>query len=291
MKRILGSVWMGMLTVALVMAGGGCSTNPATGARQLNAFSMEREIAMGAEAAPQFVESYGGVIPSPEIQAYVSNIGHRLAESSELPDLPWEFFVVDSQVINAFALPGGKVFMSRGLMAQLTSEAELAGVLGHEIGHVTGRHGGQQMTRAIGIQVAAAGLGIAGEIADEDALRYMGLGTSAGGAVYLLKYGRDQETQADSLGMRYMTRNGYNPVGQLRVMEVLQAASGTGGRPPEFFSTHPYPETRIERINEEIHDHYADYEDTSKYSFRQDEYKTQVLDRLAKLPPPKHTGQ
>ena len=135
----------------------GCSTNLATGQSQLNFISTQREIAIGSEASPKFLEEYGGEIPSTKIKQYVSDLGQRLAAQSERPELPWEFHVIDSQVINAFALPGGKVFISRGLMAKMTNEAQLAGVLGHEIGHVTAQHVGQRMTQGLIVQGVAAG--------------------------------------------------------------------------------------------------------------------------------------
>ena len=216
----------------------GCSTNPATGKKQLNALSESEERSLGAEAAPKFVEQYGGDIPSAEIQQYVSNLGHQLAAVSERPDLDWEFHAVNSSVINAFALPGGKVFITRGLMVKLGNEAQLAGVLGHEIGHVTAQHIGQQMTRAAIITGIGVGIGVAGEKTDKDWMKVLGVGTSVGGGVYMLSFGRDQETQADELGLRYMTRLGYNPIGQIQVMKVLKRAAGGGGG-LEILSTHP----------------------------------------------------
>jgi predicted Zn-dependent protease len=137
---------------------GGCSSNPATGQAQLNMISEAEEVKLGSESAPRFIKQMGGEVPDAEIRRYVSRIGRNLAGACERPHLPWEFFVVDSAMLNAFALPGGKVFVSRRLMIKLNNEAELAGVLGHEIGHVTAEHIGQQMTQAsllnIGLQVA-----------------------------------------------------------------------------------------------------------------------------------------
>lgn len=282
-----------LLSSLLVSLGilAGCSTNPATGQRQFNVLNTEQEVAMGNEASPQFLANYGGEIPSPAIQQYVSSIGHRLAAVSERPDLPWEFHVVDSAVINAFALPGGKVFMSRGLLAHLQNEAQLAGVLGHEVGHVTAQHIGQQMSRALGIQILAAGLQIAGEQSNKDWLRVVGAGTEVGGGVYLLKFGRDQETQADELGLRYMARNGYNPAAQIEVMQILKQASGAGGGGPEFLSTHPYPDTRIQRLEKMIPQEYPDFNQPGRYEFFAQRYQQQVLATLQRLPPPRHTGE
>ncbi len=263
----------------------GCTTNPATGKKQLNWLSADQEKALGAEAAPEFVQQYGGDIPSQKVQKYVSDLGHRLAEVSERPDLDWEFHAVNSPVINAFALPGGKVFITRGLMEKLNSEAQLAGVLGHEVGHVTAQHIGQQMTRAMIITGVGVGIGVVGEYKDEDWMKVLGVGTAVGGGVYMLSFGRDQETQSDELGVRYMTRLGYNPIGQVQVMQVLKRASGGGGKGMEFLSTHPYPDTRIKNLNKLIKEKYPDYDDPQKYRIYRDKYKRNVLDELEKLPP------
>jgi predicted Zn-dependent protease len=265
-----------------------CSTNPATGRSQLNFLSTSEEIKLGSQAQPQFTNEYGGQIPSPQVLSYVRNLGNRLAQVSERKDLPWEFNVLDSPVINAFALPGGKVFITRGLMSKLDNEAQLAGVLGHEVGHVTAQHIGQQMTRAMGLQIIGIGLGVAGEAADNDYLRVLGVGTTVGGTVYLLKFGRDQEDQADELGMRYMSKLGYNPAGQMQVMQVLQRESSGSGGAPEFLSTHPLPQSRVKRIAGLLKSQYPDHQDTTKYRLAADEYKKQALVPLSKLPAPKH---
>lgn len=277
-----------LLLAVLLM---GCSTNPATGQKQLNWLSADREKTLGAEAAPEFVKQYGGDIPSPAIQQYFSDLGHKLAAVSERPDLEWEFHAVDSSVINAFALPGGKVFITRGLMQELTNEAQLVGVLGHEIGHVTAQHIGQQMTRAMIITGLGVGVGVAGEQTDNDWMKVLGVGTSVGGGLYMLSYGRDQETQSDELGVRYMTKLGYNPIGQIQVMKVLKRASGGGGGGMEILSTHPLPDSRIKHLNSFIKENYPDYDDPQKYRINRDRYQRTVLDVLKKLPPAKHDGQ
>jgi predicted Zn-dependent protease len=268
-----------------------CSVNPATGQRQFNIMSESQEIDLGRQAAPGFVSSYGGEIPSASIRQYVSDLGSRLAEVSERPDLPWEFNVVDSPTTNAFALPGGKVFMSRGLLEKMTNEAQLAGVLGHEVGHVTAQHIGQQMSQAMAIQLIGVGLAVAGEQADSDALRVLGAGSTVGGSMYLLKFGRDQESQADMLGLRYMTKLGYNPAAQIQVMRILKEASGDGGGAPEWLSTHPLPDTRIDRLEKIIQQQYPDYNDTNKYNFHVERFRREVLDVLATLPPAAHDPQ
>tara|TARA_B100000683_G_scaffold270684_1_gene310084 strand:- start:277 stop:1233 length:957 start_codon:yes stop_codon:yes gene_type:complete len=281
-----------MMLLALMVALPGCSTNPATGQRQLNMISDSQEIALGVQAAPQFTESYGGAVPSQAVRSYVTEMGGQLANVCERPDLPWEFTIVDSSVINAFALPGGKVFLSRGLADKLTNEAQLAGVIGHEIGHVTAQHIGQQMTRAMIIQGIGIGLAVAGEQTDNDTLKVLGVGTTVGGTVYMLKFGRDQESQADELGVRYMTRLGYNPIGQVQVMQVLKQASG-GQSQPEILSTHPQPQTRIDRLNELISSKFpaARSANNDMFKFNVQSYQQRMLSPLASLPPAKHNAQ
>jgi len=270
------------VTLAALVA---CSVNPATGQRQFNVLSRQQEIRLGEEASPQFLEQGGGELPDPEVVRYVRDLGQRLAEISERPALPWEFHVLDSSVINA--RPGGKVFITRGLIEKMENEAQLAGVLGHEIGHVTAQHIGQQMSQSLLITGIGVGIGIAGEETDEDWLKVLGAGTAVGGNLYLLKFGRDQESQADTLGLRYMTKLGYNPVAQVQVMRILKQASGAAGG-IEFLSTHPLPDTRIERLEEQIREQYPRYDDPAAYSFHADRFQQRVLDPLAKLPPAQH---
>ena len=272
-----------ILTLAAAMVLGGCKFNEATGERQWNLLSTEQEIALGAEAEPQFIAQNGGVIPAPEVRQYVSNLGRQLAATSEQPELPWEFHVLNTDVINAFALPGGKVFITRGLLSRMNNEAQLAGVLGHEIGHVTAEHTDQRMAYARGVQIAAAGLGVAAQATDQDWLRVLGLGTQIGGTGFGLKFSRDDETQADELGVRYMAQAGYNPKGQVQVMEILKAASGGGGG-PEFLATHPLPETRIKRLNKHIKDEF-DLGRGDGYTFGERSFEQNVLQPLRQLPP------
>ena len=148
----------------------GCTTNPATGSRSFTLMSWEEEKAIGAEAGPEFTAQFGGEVPDADARAYVNEVGARLLEGIEegVPELDWEFTLLDSDVLNAFALPGGKVYFSRGLAEQLKSEAEMAGVIGHEIGHVTARHGNQRMSKQMGYNILI-GLGsVAVGAADEN---------------------------------------------------------------------------------------------------------------------------
>ncbi len=270
----------------------GCAKNEATGKRIFTlGMSRDQEIQIGAQAGPEFTAQFGGPVESPALQQYVTNIGKRMAAETEAenPSLPWEFTLLNTDVVNAFALPGGKVFFTRGLAKELTTEAQMAGVLGHEIGHVTARHGAQRIashTALSGVlQVSAAVVGASGS---QTAQTVGQLGIPAletGGGLVLLKYGRDEESEADSLGMRYMSNVGYNPRGQLEVMQVLARVAGTPNG-AEFFATHPFPETRIQRIEEELRTRYAAMANNPNYGEFADRYRSQFLAPLSKLPPP-----
>lgn len=266
----------------------GCATNAATGRNQLDLIG-DQEIQLGEDAAPEFLKEYGGEIPSSQVLAYVRELGNELADQSERRELPWEFHVVDSSVINAFALPGGKVFISRGLLEKMTNKAQLAGVLGHEIGHVTGKHINDRMSQAMVLQGIVAGIGVAGEVTETEWLGVLGIGAQAGGSVYLLSFGRDQESEADSLGLRYMAALGYSPLAQVQVMEILKAASGgSGGKIEEFFATHPMPDTRIKRLKDEIASTYPGADDPAVYRFDEESFEAGVLAAIRELPPAKH---
>lgn len=231
--------------VTLLLAG--CAVNPATGRRELMLVSENQEIQMGLEADPQVTASYG-LVDDPELQNYVSELGLELAAVSERPDLPWSFKVVDDPIVNAFALPGGFIYVTRGILANFNTEAELAGVLGHEVGHVTARHGASQMSRQ---QLQQVGL-VAGMIASERFREYGGL---AMGALQILNlsYSREDESQSDRLGLRYINRLGYDADAMVGVFQMLAAAGGGGeGRLPEWQLTHPYPENRAADIRATI---------------------------------------
>jgi predicted Zn-dependent protease len=229
------------LLLAAALAAAACSRNPATGKRQLTLVSTEQEIALGKEGAQQIAESIGRY-PDPKVQAYVEGIGKKMAARSERPELPWTFTVLDDPTVNAFALPGGPIFVTRGILTHMNSEAELASVLGHEIGHVTARHSVEQLSKQ---QLAQVGLGL-GMILSEDVRQY---GQLAGVGLQLafLKFGRDHERQSDELGFRYMTQVGYDPRPMADMFTTLARASkqeGQGGKLPGWLSTHPDPEDR-----------------------------------------------
>jgi len=234
---------LGALAAGLACAAG-CAANPATGKRQLNFYSEAQEIAMGREADAQIVAQLG-LVDDPALQAWVNGLGRRLAASSERPGLPWSFKVVDDPVVNAFALPGGFIYVTRGILGHLNSEAELAAVLGHEIGHVTAQHGVNQMSKA---QLATGGL-MVGMILAPEAGPAAGQLAQAGLGVLFLKYGRDDERQADDLGLRYMVDGGFETRAMPGVFELLRRVGERerAGRIPNWLASHPDPEQRRER--------------------------------------------
>lgn len=244
----------------------GCSTNPATGERQLNLVGEQQEIAMGQQANEEVVASMG-LVQDPALQKYVSDLGMKLARSSERPNLPWKYQVVDDPVVNAFALPGGFIYVTRGILTHLTNEAELVGVMGHETGHVTAEHSVNQMSKQ---QLMQLGLGLGAILKPEWAQKY---GQLAGIGLQLLtlKFSRDDERQADELGLRYMQRVNEDPRELANVMEMLQnvSKSSGGGSIPEWLSTHPDPGNRRETIQQAIAQSGKDY---SKATVNRDQY-------------------
>jgi predicted Zn-dependent protease len=220
-----------------------CAVNPVTGKKQLSLMSESQEIALGAESDPQIVAEFG-LYDDPNVQAYVNTVGQKMARLSHRPNLKWTFRVLDSPVLNAFALPGGYCYITRGILAHMNNEAELAMVVGHEIGHVTARHGAEQYTRQ---QIAGIGLGV-GSILSQQVAQYAGAAQQALGLMFL-KYGRDDETQSDELGVEYALKAGYDAEAGAKFFEVLdrQNKESGGGALPEWLSTHPAAAGRVTR--------------------------------------------
>ena len=234
--------------VALFTYFGSTSLNPLTGEKQRVAMSPEQEIALGLKSAPELAAQMGGLSQNTQARALVQRIGAKLVRESVAAKSQYRyaFYVLaDRRTVNAFALPGGPVFITEGLLGLLKSEAEVAAVLGHEIGHVLARHSSErlakeQLTRGlVGALVVGTGDYTSAQI-----------GQLVGGMINM-RYGREDELESDSLGVRIMVEAGYDPRAMIRVMEVLAQASG-GSRQPEFFSTHPAPENRAARIKEAI---------------------------------------
>jgi len=217
-----------------------CAVNPVTGKRELALLTESQEISLGREADPQIVAEYG-LYEDPKIQAYVNEVGQKMARLSHRPNLEFTFRVLDSPILNAFALPGGYIYITRGILAHMNNEAELAMVVGHEIGHVTARHGVSQQSRA---QVASLGLGL-GSVFSETVARYGQVAQQATGMLFL-KYGRDDERQSDELGVEYSLKAGYDAAAGCKFFEVLDRQSAESGQSlPNWMSTHPAPAERV----------------------------------------------
>jgi predicted Zn-dependent protease len=238
-KRATVAFVAGVLTVA------GCATNPVTGKRQLALISEAQELEIGKSAAAE-VQQTIGLVDDAELQAYVQRVGLEMARTSQRPELPWSFAVVDDPTPNAFALPGGYIFITRGLMSLMNSEAELASVLGHEIGHVTARHSVSQISRQ---QLAQLGLGLGGILFPEVAP--FGDAIGAGLSLLFLKHGRDAERQADRLGFDYARGENYDLREMVDVFAALERAGDEQRSAlPAWLTTHPSSGERITLVQE-----------------------------------------
>jgi len=249
-RRRFGNVRLmiagGMALFALVSYLSKGKVNPMTGNKQYIGMTEDQEIAMGLQALPQMIEQFGGDHPDPKAQELVDQIGNVLVQKSTVKETDWAFdfhLLADPDTVNAFALPGGQVFITYALFSKLETPGQLAGVLGHEIGHVVARHGAQRMAKQNLTQ------GLIGSV-------LMGTGShqsahiaKAIGNMVNMKYGRGDELESDSLGIKLMSDAGYNPHALKGVMKILAQSAGGGARQAEFFSTHPNPENRIEKIN------------------------------------------
>lgn len=220
-------------------------TNPYTGRKQAISMSPDEEIAIGLQAAPQMAEQYGGLHPSNEYQALVDDVGNKLIDNTIAKETPYKYefhLLNDPNTVNAFALPGGQIFITYALFSKLQNEDQLAGVLGHEIGHVIGKHSAERIAESQYWQ----GLATAGSVGADIGGLVSGIGQQT-----LLKNGRGDELESDELGIRFMMKANYNPIEMIEVMKILKASSGPN-RLPEFQSTHPDPENRIDKIKEAI---------------------------------------
>ena len=227
-----------------------CAVNPVTGKRELMLLSESDEILLGKQSDQDIVKQYG-VYDNEELNRYISEIGMKMARLSHRPNLPYEFKIMDSPVINAFAVPGGYVYFTRGILAYLNSEAEVAGVMGHEIGHITARHSAKQYSSA---QLAQLGLGV-GIMVSDTFRKYAGLAQFGVGMLFL-KFSRDNESQSDELGVEYSTRAGYNAVHMANFFETLDRMHPSESRSglEEWFSTHPNPEGRATKVKQMAND-------------------------------------
>ncbi len=243
------------IVIALISVVTYCSRqqmNSVTGRTQAIALTTEQEIYLGQQMAPQMAAQFGNEVRDAAAQALVDAVGAKLlaAMPEEYPDYPFEFHLLaDEQTVNAFALPGGQIFITAALFNRLETEGQLAGVLGHEIGHVLGRHSAAQMAKAELTRGLVGAAGVAGSnvIGQHGATQVAG----AVGNMMMLKYGRADELEADALGLQFMADANYDPRALIRVMQILREASGGASR-PEWSSSHPDPGNRISKIEERL---------------------------------------
>lgn len=234
---------------AVFLLSAACATNPATGKRELMLISEAQEIQMGREADAD-VRKTMGVYDDTALQAYVTNVGLKLARASHRPNLPWKFTVVDEPAVNAFALPGGFIYITRGILPYLKDEAELAAVLGHEVAHVDARHSASQISKQ---QVAGLGVALGGVLAPKYGTIFDVAGSGLG--LLFLKYGREDELEADRLGSGYAAASGWDPAGMPGLLETLARIDDAGGSTrgvPNWALSHPPAADRVEKVQQSV---------------------------------------
>ncbi|MDQ3020998.1 MAG: M48 family metalloprotease [Bacteroidota bacterium] len=251
-KIIIGVV---IAIIAVISYFSKTEVNPVTGEKQRVSLTVDQEVALGLRSAPQMIEQMGGESPDPKVQELVERVGQKMVNNTEAGKSKYKFdfhVLADPKTINAFALPGGQIFITMGLLNLLKTEDELAGVLGHEIGHVVGRHSAEQMAKDELTQGLISATTIA--TSDPNSPGMQGAIAQYVGGIINMKYGRDDEIEADRFGVKYLFETGYKPEAQIEVMQILKQASG-GQRQPEFLSTHPDPANRIEEIKKYIQEY------------------------------------
>ena len=263
----LGRSRRGRFVIAIVLAVfalityfSSSSFNEITNETQYLSITEEQEIALGLQAAPEMINEFDGLNPSSEAQAFVDEVGRQLVENSAAADTPYQYefhLLADTQTINAFALPGGQIFVTAALYDQLQTEGQLAGVLAHEIAHVVARHGAEHIAKAQLTEGLTGAAVVAAYDPENPNSQYAAQMAQVVGQLVTLKYGREDELESDRLGVRFMAEAGYDPTALIGVMEILAQAS-SGNQQPEFFSTHPNPGNRIGQIEALIVEYFPD---------------------------------
>ena len=250
---------------AACAAAAACVRNPATGNLQLNLVSESQEVDMGKQAAQEVDQSLG-LYKDAKLEAYVARLGQSLSQQTNRKNLPWQFHIVEDPGVNAFALPGGPVYVTRGILGTLMTEAQLAGVMGHECGHIAARHSANQISKA---QVAQLGLGLGSVLSPQ--IASLSQVASAGLQVLFLKFSRDDERQADKLGFAYMANDGYDPRQMVDLFKTLERVStlAGGSKVPEWLETHPDPQNREKDAQQRLNELKIDF---SKLKVNRNEY-------------------
>ena len=249
----------------------GCSVNPVTGEAQLNLFGSDirNDMSLGRQWAPQLEKEFGGVVENVSLGNYVNYVGRNIAQAGHAPNLEWHFKVLRDNSVNAFALPGGYIYITTGMLKKLNSEAQLAGVLAHESVHVTARHTTARMSEQIGLDILLSA--VMPKETQQDIIR----AASIVRRIVALKYSRDDERQADTTGLAYMVKAGYNPYGMVETMRMLAEANTVS--PIEFLSSHPAPQNRMEYLAQKIR---TNYYNLSGLRIGKEDYHRAVLEQL-----------
>ena len=263
-----------ILSFALCLSTG-CETNPISGEEQLMLISEDQDIAIGREYAPEVEKQLGGRIRDEALQNYIDTVGQRIVRISHRSYWQYHFTAVNHSMVNALALPGGYIFVTKGMLEKITTEAQLAALLSHETVHVVARHSAAAMSQQIGISILVQGLGVSGAMPSSQAAYRM---TQLALQLIDLKYSREHEREADKAGMDYMVKAGYNPYGAVELMQMLQQQDQV--RPTEFLSSHPSPENRILYLTSRAQSRYPD---VTNLKIAKEDYQKNILDRLPEI--------
>ena len=272
-KVILFVVLFGLCLAA------GCAVNPITGESEMMLFPNEQDMAIGKQYAPEVEKALKGRIDDQAMQNYIDGVGRKIAQLSHRPDFDYHFVAVKDKSINAISLPGGYIFVTKGMLLKLKSESQLAGVLAHEIVHVVARDTANSMSKQMGTDIIL--MGAASQTSSQGAMAAAQITSQ----ILSVKYSREDERTADLGGLDYMIKAGYDPNGMVETMRMLESEDQTS--PVEFLSTHPSPESRLSYLNARIQTHYAG--GTERGRVGQEDYERVVLERIKNLPEP--TGQ
>lgn len=258
-----------LITILLLAICAGCAVNPITGKRELMLMTEAQDLDIGKKYAPELEKQMGGKIPDEALQNYINTVGQKVAKVSHRRTWDYHFIALDDDMVNAFALPGGYIFITKGMLKHLTTEAQLASVLGHEVAHVVARDTAVVMSREIGMDILLSA--VTSEATSATARTVAGLTRQIIG----LRFSRTDEKDADMAGLDYMVRAGYNPNGMVEIMQMLQDQQKT--QTIEFFSTHPNPTSRVDYLKARIASRYRKLDGLI---IGEDEFNTAVLSRL-----------
>ena len=245
-----------IFTTIFALFAGGCEVNPITGQQELISFgkylapSIDEQKQIGQKYAPEMAKQMGGEIPDSQLQAYINQVGQKVAKASGFTQVTFQYKALNDQTVNAFALPGGYIFITKGMLSLLKNEAQLAAILGHETAHVTQEHSAKQMGNQIGMDLILSTISTAAGDKGQAVTQVAQIGSQ----LTSLKYSRSDETEADSIGLDYMVKAGYSPKGMVESMQILESLGDSGKF--EFLSTHPSPANRVKTIQSWINQRY-----------------------------------